>query len=200
MPRPSFASLVLLVVAGAAGAACTARAPAVAPECRDELGPVGEPLPPPFTAEQLRAAMPAGRVDRYLAVPAARTSAVMGPRFVEVTVVAAADDRYELASVEREVPGWVHGEATIAVRPPPALSWLEVTGHALFDGARSRVVERPCDTALGTLDCLVYSVREGELVLAKYYAKSLPGPPVMVVKTVCRELVELLVLVAHHDP
>lgn len=141
--------------------------------------------------------MPAGRVDRYVRVPAARASAVMGPSLVEVTVMSANEDRYELRRVEHEVPGWAHGEATIALPSQAVVTWTELTRHAALERSMSSIAEGPCDTALGRTDCIVYSLRAGELSLTLYFAKNLPGPPVMVVKTICRELAELVVLVAH---
>lgn len=168
--------------------------------CRFDLPAVREPAPAPFTSEQIQSAVRVGRRYRFLSV-----TKPFPPSFTEVEVVAAEHGVYSLHVEHFNVPAWtVGGAATIRQRPRPPATWLDMMGHAAhFDAARTEIVERPCETAFGRLDCLVYTAdgtREGgNVVVRSFYAKTLPGPPVLRTVRVCDELVDLVALVQTTD-
>jgi hypothetical protein len=165
--------------------------------CRLDMPTVQEPARAPFTVEQIRSAMRVGRKDRFLVVRPA-----VPPSFRDVEIRSAKEDAYSIDTATTNVPvGWtVGGEATIRIRPPPPATWLEVMGHArYFDRAHTTIHAAPCDTALGRVDCMIYTWSGGEVVIRSFYAKNLPGPPVLTTVSACRELVEMVALVHHED-
>jgi len=160
---------------------------------------IREAAPAPFKDEEIWRAARVGRQDRYLEVHRS-----LPPVFREVVIEQARENAYLLRSEEHDVViGWkVGGEATIRVPPPRPTSAVEWMGHArYFDRATTSITEMPCDTALGRLDCIIYSFedREHGVAIRSTYARSLPGPPVLHSLRLCHRLVHLVALVAHAD-
>jgi hypothetical protein len=65
--------------------------------------------------------------------------------------------------------------------------WTELQAHASFPAANTKLVSETKTTPLGTLDCWHYTVttkKEDKTQVDKYwFAKTLPGPPVMLTQT-----------------
>ena len=58
-------------------------------------------------------------------------------------------------------------------------TWEELRRHAQFPRARTTVVDERVTTPAGTFDASKYVVRDGDEVKTFYFAKTLPGPPVL---------------------
>jgi hypothetical protein len=177
------------------GAACTT----TAHECHPLLPDAREPVPPPFTADQIRSALAAGRTDRYLYLqPEAR----LGPAgFMTVETIAAKDGpytRWRLFDPIHVGFGEQINEATVRIRTPPPESWLDVMDLGRFDKATTRIAEIRCLTLVGLKDCIVYTSRSpkgtDDIVIRNAYAKDLPGPPVLHTIAMCKKLVEVIAL------
>jgi hypothetical protein len=121
--------------------------------------------PTPFTAAEIRAGCPVGRVSIV------RTPDGLGSiRFasgdeegawIEDTML---DERGEAAGpVERE-----------------RSTWLELQEHAAFPAESTTIDRVELAGPLGTLPCLRYTVQRGEAVLVFWFAVDLPGMPIRV--------------------
>ncbi len=141
-------------------AACGGAPPAAAPV------PSAEPgiAPRPFTAEQIRAAMPVGHEIRY------QLEVTGAPRLdIEWRVVAA--DEQGVTIEDLGTPG--KKETT---------SWVELMKHASFPADRTTRREGTIEVPAGRFETLEYVVRLEDGVKTLHFAKSLPGPPVLVVE------------------
>lgn len=168
-PAPAavhFALLALLALCGCGAA--PAPAPAVpAPS------PAAETAPRPFTAAEIRGAMPKGHVLRL------RLEAAGKPTVVEVWTVLEADAEGMTLGTR------VHGEdgALLADQGAEVAKWAELVEHAAFPAAATVRTEGESETALGRLATLTYEVtkpgEDGVPVVSRFvFAKALPGPPV----------------------
>jgi hypothetical protein len=192
-------TLRLFLAAAVFGQATACTQSSTSARCRLVLPEVREPAPAPFTAEEIRQATQGGRKDRFLIM-----DRPFPPRFDDIELVAREDGMYSRRLATHEIPvGWtIGGTATIRIQPPPPMTWRDVMGHAAyFDKERAQIVTMPCETALGPQDCVVYVFHDAdnEVDIRSYYAKALPGPPVLHTMSVCRELVYAAVLVHHVD-
>jgi hypothetical protein len=126
-------------------------------------------LPTPFTAEQIRDAMPPG-----LELELRR--AADGSELVERWRVVAADaEGVDIEFTALDASGNAAG--------PPRVSrsgWTELRDHASFPAAHATREETVRDTPLGKLDGWLYTVKdpEGGTVTRYFFARSLPGAPV----------------------
>jgi len=142
-------------------------------------------LPPPFTADQIRAASPAGKTLHFRVTDGAgeRTT---GLRFVECDAEGAVIETWVLSE---------DGEETER-RRSPKVSWAELRDHARFDPTRAvrkraRLVisRRPFDGWLYTV------LGDDGLVTHFYFAVDRPGPPVRMEQKRNRERILLQELV-----
>jgi hypothetical protein len=142
-----------------------------------------------------------GRKDRYLVLDAG-----LAPRFVDEEVQSAADDQYTFKKDSVEVLGVMPaGSATLRESAQRPLSWLDVMGHAgLFEMESTTITQVPCETAVGRMDCVVYTrddrPRGRDLVIRSFYASGLPGRPVIHIERACGKTTRFVVLVRHSDP
>jgi hypothetical protein len=58
------------------------------------------------------------------------------------------------------------------------VTWDELQAHASFPAAATTVSEETITTKLGDLDCLLYTVTEGQTTKLMWFARSRPGLPV----------------------
>lgn len=131
-------------------------------------------LPRPFTAEQIRAAMPVGtQIDLRVAVGG---QAPVSFRWV----VSAADAETVtiLSSTQGPDGRWTPDEGDGRSR------WSELVEHAAFPSKQSQRVESTVDTPLGHFDTWRYTVNgkdeAGNAQVSTYhFARTLPGPPVL---------------------
>ena len=61
---------------------------------------------------------------------------------------------------------------------PGQARWLELQEHASFPLAQTTIEPERIETPLGVLDCLRYTVRDGDVEKVLWFATSLPGMPV----------------------
>jgi len=116
--------------------------------------------PTPFTAEQIRGATKAGRTYRYK---------------VEAADKPASERTVTFVSVDAE-------GATIATTGEgnKRVTWEELRQHAEFPVPIVKTREESITTPAGKFDCIVYVVLgEGGEASTFYFAKTLPGAPVM---------------------
>ena len=124
--------------------------------------------PTPFTAAEIRAGCPAGRVS------VVRTPAGL-------TAIRFAEDDEEGAWIE-DTPLDEHGRPCGPVERERS-TWLELQEHAAFP-AEHTTIDRV--ELLGHLEqrrCLRYTVRRGEATLVFWFAVDLPGMPIRVDRT-----------------
>jgi hypothetical protein len=136
-------------------------------------------LPTPFSAEDIRAASTVGRRIRI------RTDARDGSSYREVRYLATDADGATQAFTPTDADGHPIGP-TVERRS----AWRDLQAHASFPADRTTVEETHLDLAWGTESCWLYRVAEGETVTRYWFARRLPGMPVVVESRVGGELVE----------
>jgi hypothetical protein len=151
----------------------------------------GENLPYPFSADEIR--------DEWIVGFRLKMRRVIeGAESIERwTVVAADADGVEIESALLDDDGNVRGEANLA-----RSTWIDLRNHATFPAAKARREEATRDTALGTLDGWVYTVREDDegTVSEFFFAKELPGAPVEMRTTRNGGLIMELTQLDRHRP
>lgn len=149
-------------------------APKVPPPAAPAVAQVDEHAPLPYTADQIRAAMPAGARLRF-------SLEIEGgpPMFQEWLVTDATALDMELEATVRDAQG--------AVVEGPARersTWESLRQHAAFPAATTTRMEARLDTAMGPQDCWLYQIEgagpDGQPQTDRYwFARALPGPPVL---------------------
>jgi len=127
--------------------------------------------PTPFTAEEIRAGCPAGRTIRMRVDTEGETPFLRVSSFVSCDAVGAVLERSR-----QSLDGVVLG-APEAGR----VTWRDLQEHASFPVDATTIEHETIATALGDLDCLRYTVRDGESEEVFWFAKSLPGMPIQYV-------------------
>lgn len=125
--------------------------------------------PTPFTAAEIRAGCPAGRVSIV------RTPNGLG------SIRFASDDE-EGAWIE-DTPLDSSGRPAGPVERERS-TWVELQEHAAFPVEGTTIERAELSGPLGTLPCVRYTVRRGEAVLVFWFAVDLPGMPIRVERTV----------------
>lgn len=142
--------------------------------------------PTPFTAAEIRAGCPAGRQVRLEVRVAGAEPYVRVTRFLTGTEETAVQQtqRFDLEGHPLDEP--VQVEA----------GWRDLQAHASFPADRTAVDHQAVDTALGRLDCLRYTVTEGNRVDVYWFAEALPGMPVRTETRQHGEVVSTMEMVA----
>jgi hypothetical protein len=126
-------------------------------------------LPTPFTADEIRAGCPDGRLIRMQLEENGTVVGYRTNRFHGVDV--------EGASVESrrfDAGGAPAGEPETARVP-----WLGFQRHAAFEATRTTCLPEVIETPLGRLDCLRYTTRDDDGSIGDYwFALTLPGMPI----------------------
>ena len=142
--------------------------------------------PTPFTADEIRAASPAGKTITL------RVETAGEPAYTMVSRIVAADadgaDREYCRIADDGTPGPVRASRS---------TWLELQSHASFAAAAAVVETDLLDTPLGRLDCLRYTVTHGAEVDTFWFARELPGMPVRIVRTRDGLVTETVTMVAN---
>lgn len=115
--------------------------------------------PTPFTADQIRDATKAGRTYKYKIETAGQPTGERVMTFVKVDATGA-----DLVT---------DGGA------PTHVTWEELRQHAEFPKPVVTTREEKTTTPAGTFDCVVYIVQSPGENRTFYFAKSLPGAPVL---------------------
>ena len=148
--------------------------------------------PTPYTATQIRDASPTGRETRF------RLEAQGAPKMVQVFRFHDSDAAGTVLEVEVLDP---EGNVLSPARRLPKQPWSALQSHASYPAVETVITEEQVETAGGTFDCFLYTVtRSGEgpeRVDRYWFAKSLPGPPVLMRSTVDDEVVATMELVSH---
>jgi hypothetical protein len=132
-----------------------------------------EPQPlatPPFTAAQIRSATRVGRTYTFKVEEADQAPTYMRMEFTVVDEDRATIERTMINDLGEDA-GAMTGEST----------WDELVTHASYPAASTEVEEDTIDVPAGSFECFVYIVTEddGGSVTRVYFAKSLPGAPIL---------------------
>lgn len=123
----------------------------------------------PYTAAQIRDAMPVGTVIVYR-----RAEAGKDPYLNRMTVVAADEASGTIADAVVDAQGTVLSEEA-----PATMQWEELRKHAEFPVAALQTSDDAVDVPAGHFDTWKYVVTEPDGTVTTYqFARTLPGPPV----------------------
>ena len=130
---------------------------------------------PPYTAEQIRDATRMGRTYTFLMQELDKPDTYMRLAFIEVSDDGATIERTILGADGKAEQGTMRVEST----------WDELVAHASYPAASTDITEETVDTPAGSFECFVYSVTvdsaDGKLWTHVYFAKSMPGAPVLLI-------------------
>jgi hypothetical protein len=123
----------------------------------------------PYTAAQIRDAMPVGTVIVYRRVEAGKD-----PYLNRMTVVAADDATGTIADAVVDAQGTVLSEEA-----PATTRWEDLRKHAEFPVAALQTSDDAVDVPAGHFDTWKYVVTAPDGTVTTYqFARTLPGPPV----------------------
>jgi hypothetical protein len=124
--------------------------------------------PTPFTADEIRAATEVGKEIWRRVETAGEQPFQLVSRYVECDDDGAALERFRLS-----LEGSPLGEPEVI-----RATWLDLQGHASFPAEATTIESERIETAIGELDCLRYTVRDGTTDDVFWFAKDLPGMPI----------------------
>ena len=124
--------------------------------------------PTPFTADQIRGGCPAGRAIRLRVDSVGEEPFLRVSRFVECDAAGATLERSRQA-----LDGSPLAEPEVS-----RVTWRDLQAHASFPADATSIGSEQIETAIGELDCLRYTVREGSAEHVFWFARELPGMPV----------------------
>ncbi|HQO19764.1 MAG TPA: alpha/beta hydrolase [Acidobacteriota bacterium] len=125
--------------------------------------------PTPFSADQIRKALPKGSLVKLWNETPDGPPTVITFRFLGGT-----KQNARLETTITDVKG-----DTLGPPDKSAPSWRELQSHASYPENSTRIEQGKIRTFRGDLDCWLYEVREGGKVTRYWFAKELPGPPVL---------------------
>lgn len=132
--------------------------------------PAGAVVSVPFTVEDLRAAFPVGHTLRF------RVREVGKPDTEHRWLVTAADDAGMTLTTA------VHAEdGTLLGQESGTSTWAELLTHGQFPAATTVMEDATITTPAGTFDAWKFTVvdQARDTVKRLHFARSLPGPPVL---------------------
>jgi hypothetical protein len=135
--------------------------------------------PTPFTAEEIRLRSSQGRVKHVRVESADEPTYVRSQRFVDCDEEGATVERVRLTD----------DGAPAGPVARDRVTWLDLQSHASFPVDRTDIAEERIETPIGELDCLRYTVTEGDAVDTFWFAKVAPGMPVRYTSTVAGRVV-----------
>lgn len=145
------------------------------------------PLPPPFSAAEIRDAMPAGTVVRWAVTD------MSGTRTVEWEVVSASPSGMRLH---------ITRSGSDDTNPPPdeqSLTWEQLEDHGRLPHGTTRD-ETTVEVEAGTFTAWRYTRDEGDRETVHWFAPDHPGPPVLTVRSRRGQEEYRMELVAWHRP
>ncbi len=125
--------------------------------------------PTPFTAVEIRDACPRGRTIRLLVEPAGEEAHLRVTRYLDV-----APDGATQRSDRHTIDGELLEEG-----PVVETSWIALQAHASFPEDVVVVSPATHTTDMGTFECLLYTVDDGRSVARFWFARDLPGMPIV---------------------
>jgi hypothetical protein len=163
-----------LALAAAIALAACASSPASSPTAAAPAAPAAASAPLPYTAEQLRAASPVGRVMRYR-VAQGGTAAIVSFRFTASTADAAT-----IETTTSDEAGTALGAPESATTP-----WAELAKHAAYPAATTSSEPAEIETPAGRVAATKYVARQAHAdgrpsVTIAYFTRDVAhaGPPV----------------------
>ncbi|MBM6401298.1 hypothetical protein [Phycicoccus sonneratiae] len=127
-------------------------------------------LPTPFSADEIRAASPDGRTQVVRVEPAGAEASTRRIVYAEAGDAGAVQVRTPLGP-----DGAPAGESA-----REAVTWVDLQAHASFPADRTVRERVRLEHPLGDLDCLRYTVTDGDAVDHYWFDLSRPGMPVLV--------------------
>ncbi|KAA1416778.1 hypothetical protein F0U44_16410 [Nocardioides humilatus] len=143
--------------------------------------------PTPFTGDQIRAATKVGKTLRRVVEEAGEAPYFLISRFVQVEEQTAVLERFR-----ESLDGEPIGEPVRNEMP-----WLGLQRHASFAAEATTIEPETLDTPIGLLDCLRYTVRDGDEEDVFWFAKDLPGMPIQQLSRVDGEVVSTVTMVEY---
>lgn len=130
--------------------------------------------PTPYTAEQIRDAIPAGTELRFRLSTSDDTTLIITTEFIAADAV-----NTTFRQTMRSEDGEVVGEPTES-----SAAWTELRDHAAFPLDSAKIEPVRVTTALGEFEALLYTVQADEEPLGPqvqryWFAKDLAGPPLL---------------------
>jgi drug/metabolite transporter (DMT)-like permease len=168
------ARLVLAAVLVAAGLTLAATSSRRDPHL---LGPGRAPTP--FTAEEIRRRSTEGRVKHIRVESADEPAYVRSVRFVDCDAEGATVERTRLD----------HDGAPTGALERHRVAWSDLQAHASFPAEQTEIAQERIEIPIGVLDCLRYTVTDGESVDTFWFAKDAPGMPVRYTSAVAGQVV-----------
>ncbi|MBX2799320.1 MAG: nuclear transport factor 2 family protein [Myxococcales bacterium] len=141
-------------------------------------------LPTPFTAAQIRQAMPVGLATRWRQIGEAGESQVT----------------WKVVEADEEGMTQEHLTEGSDAAPRTSASWVQLRDHARFPAAHTEVVDEVVDTALGPLPCRRYTVTRDDEVTTFWFSPSHPGPPLRYTSTKGDTVTLVHELVSREEP
>lgn len=181
--------LILLLACGPKNpSAPTASAPST------EVAEVAAPanLPTPYTAEQIRDAMPVGTRVRF------RVEAAGQPTVEKTMVVTAADVSTGTFTSQTVDPA---SGAVLQEEGSSAYPWAELREHAAFPVSQTARSDAEIELPMGRHATWVYTVTDPAGPVTTYwFATTLPGPPVQMVVSQGGAEVMRMTMIEHSVP
>jgi hypothetical protein len=171
------------------GCASTSGAPPATPVPPEEpsAGSAAEPALRPFTAEQIRAATKPGRTYEFKLEAAGQPAMLVHIEFVEATAEGAVTESTTFDAAGAPLGAPERGTAT----------WDELVQHASYPKASTVISEDDVEVPAGKFRCALYTVSEGDTLTRVYFARELPGAPVLLVSEKDGKPVKTMTLMRH---
>ena len=160
------------------------------PQPSSSTAAADDAAPYPFTASEIRAGCPLGRVIDYR---------------MESVGASATSERWAFAPIGEDsvtittTPLDARGNPT-GVPETQTSKWTELHEHAHFPRAATKVSEESLTVPAGTFAVLRYVVTKEDDVKTVWFAKNLPGPPVKVEATHSGKTVITMTMQANRMP
>jgi hypothetical protein len=162
----------------------------MADELRDPRVLAPGRAPSPFTADEIRGGCPAGRTIRLLVDVAGETSFHRVNRFLDCDEAGATLERSR-----ESLDGSPLGRTEV-----DRVTWLDLQAHASFPADETTIEAERIETAIGRLDCLRYTVRDGATEEVFWFAAELPGMPIRFLTRVDGQVVTTVSVVDNTSP
>ncbi len=146
--------------------------------------------PTPFTADEIRGGCPAGRTIRLRVDVVGESTFHRVSRFVECDEAGATIERSR-----QSLDG-----SPLADPEVDRVTWRDLQAHASFPVEGTTIESERIETAIGELDCLRYTVRDGASEEVFWFARTLPGIPIQYLTRTDGEVVTTVSVVGNTIP
>lgn len=146
--------------------------------------------PTPFTAAQLREGLPSGSIRRF------QMDRPQGPLMIQTMKFTGSDaEGTEVEMSVTDVDGKPMGTSHRAGKRP----WTFFQSHASYPLEHTTITEATIETKAGSFDCFVYRVVRPDsspnVIDMFWFAREVPGPPVMMRSMAGDELIYTMELI-----